>query len=156
MFWRVWDIQNGNHVFPSLWLFPHTRRPRRSQHPKFLLNLTTSSTLHSPVLNFSAYTVVVVIVTKNLKLQCHEIFCFWFFSWISFAQASDYTIRAVSNFFENSRRYSELKVCYRCQRHRWQMQKTFKQKNFYNFVWTPLGCRVNIYINYKFLPSSWL
>ncbi len=28
------------------------------------------------------------------------------FSWTSFPQASDYTIRAVSNFFENSRRYS--------------------------------------------------
>ncbi len=55
-----------------------------------------------------------------LKGQCHEIFCFCFFSWISFPQASDYNIRAVLNFFENSRRYSQLKVCHRCQRHRWQ------------------------------------
>jgi hypothetical protein len=83
-----------------------------------------------------------------LKGQCHKIFCFCFFSWISFPQASDYNIRAVLNFFENSRRYSQLKVCHRCQRHRWQMAKTFKQKNFNNFVWTPLGCRVNIYINF--------
>ncbi len=45
-------------------------------------------------------------VGNNLKGQCHEIFCFWFFSWISFPQAPDYTVRAVSNFFENSRRYS--------------------------------------------------
>ncbi len=29
-----------------------------------------------------------------------------------------------SNFFENSRRYSQLKVCHRCQRHRWQMEKS--------------------------------
>ena len=35
----------------------------------------------------------------QLKWQCHEIICFWFFSWISFPQASDYTIRAVLNFF---------------------------------------------------------
>ncbi len=84
----------------------------------------------------------------RLKGQCHEIFCFWFFSWINFPQASDYTIRVVSNFFENSRRYSQLKVCHRCQRHRWQMEKTFKQKNFNNFVWTPLGSSVNIYINF--------
>ncbi len=84
----------------------------------------------------------------RLKGQCHEIFCFCFFSWISFPQASDYNIRAVSNFFENSRRYSQLKVCHRCQRHQWQMAKTFKQKNFNNFVWTPLGSRVNIYINF--------
>jgi hypothetical protein len=62
-----------------------------------------------------------------------------------FPQASDYTMRAVSNFFENLRRYSQLKVCHRCQGHRWQMEKTFKQKNFNNFVWTPLGSRVNIY-----------
>jgi hypothetical protein len=28
------------------------------------------------------------------------------------------------------------------------MEKTFKQKNFNNLVWTPLGSRVNIYINF--------
>ncbi len=28
------------------------------------------------------------------------------------------------------------------------MEKTFKQKNFNNFVWTPLGSRVNIYITF--------
>ncbi len=83
-----------------------------------------------------------------LKGRYHEIFCFWFFSWISFPQASDYTVRAVSNFFQNSRRYSQLKVCHGCQQHRWQVEKTFKQKNFNNFVWTPLGSRVNIYINF--------
>jgi hypothetical protein len=33
----------------------------------------------------------------GLKGQCHEIFCFWVFSWISFPQAPEYTIRAVSN-----------------------------------------------------------
>ena len=38
------------------------------------------------------------------------------FSLNQFPQASDYTIRVVSNFFENSRRYSQLKVCHRCQR----------------------------------------
>ncbi len=30
---------------------------------------------------------------------CHEIFDFWFFSWISFPQAPEYTITAISNFF---------------------------------------------------------
>ena len=70
------------------------------------------------------------------------------FLWISFPQAPEYDIRAVSNFFENSRRYSQLKVCHRCQRHRWQMEKTFKLQSFNNFVWTPLGSRVNIYINF--------
>ncbi len=86
----------------------------------------------------------------NLKGQCHEIFRFWFFSWTSFPQASAYTIRTVSNFFENSRRYSQLRVCHRCQRHRWQMEKTFKQKNFNNFVWTPLGSTVELTYIYIF------
>ncbi len=86
--------------------------------------------------------------TFPLKGQCHKIFDFWFFSWISFPQASEYTITAISNFFENSRWYSRLKVHHRCQRHRWQMEKIFKQKSFNNFVWAPLGSRVNIYINF--------
>ncbi len=57
----------------------------------------------------------------SIKGQCHEIFCFWFFLWISFPPAPEYPIRTVSNFFENSRRYSQVKVHLRCQRHRWQI-----------------------------------
>ncbi len=45
-----------------------------------------------------------------LKAQCHEIFDFRFFSWISFPPAQGYPIRTVSNFFENSRWYSQLMV----------------------------------------------
>ncbi len=56
-----------------------------------------------------------------LKGQCHEIFCFWFFSWISFPPAPEYPIRTVLNFFENSRRYSQVKVHHRYQRHWWQI-----------------------------------
>ncbi len=47
---------------------------------------------------------------STLRGQCHEIFCFRFFSWTSFPQALEYTVRAISNFFENSRRYSQLKA----------------------------------------------
>ncbi len=46
---------------------------------------------------------------KQLKGQCREIFNCWFFSWISFPQAPEYTIRAVSNFFEHSLRYLQHK-----------------------------------------------
>ncbi len=56
-----------------------------------------------------------------LKGQCHEIFCFRFFSWITFPQAPENNIRIISNFFENSRRYSQVKVHHGCQRHRWQI-----------------------------------
>ncbi len=60
-----------------------------------------------------------------LKGQCHEIFLLfcWLFSWISFPPAPEYSIKTVSSFFKNSRRYSQLKVCHRCQQHRWQMEK---------------------------------
>ncbi len=57
-------------------------------------------------------------------------------------------MKTVSNFFENSRRYSQLKVCHRCRWHRWQMEKIFNLKNFNNFVWSTLGSRGNIYINF--------
>jgi hypothetical protein len=42
-------------------------------------------------------------------------------------------------FFENSRRYSQLNA---------QMENIFYEKSFNYFVWTPLGIRVNIYINF--------
>ncbi len=70
------------------------------------------------------------------KGQCHEIFCFLFFSWISFTPTPEYHIRTVLIFFENSRRYSQAKVhhryqrhrrhiCHRYQRHRWQILPSF-------------------------------
>ncbi len=43
------------------------------------------------------------------------------FSWITFPQAPDNNIRIISNFFENSRRYSQVKVHHRCQQHWWQI-----------------------------------
>ena len=85
----------------------------------------------------------------TLKGQCHEIFCFWFFSSISFPPAPEYPIRTVSNFFENSRRYSQLNIDHRCRWHRWQMKKIFNQKIFYNFVGTLLDSRVNINIHFS-------
>ncbi len=52
------------------------------------------------------------------------LFFFRFFSWITFPQAPDNNIRIILIFFENSRRYSQLKVHHRCQRHRWQIMGT--------------------------------
>ena len=43
---------------------------------------------------------MVFLTIKALKGQCHEIFCFWFFSWTSVPPAPEYCIRTVSNFFE--------------------------------------------------------
>ncbi len=57
----------------------------------------------------------------QLKGQCHEIFCFWFFPWIIFPPAPEYSLKNITNFFENSRRYSQVKVHRRYQRHRRQI-----------------------------------
>jgi hypothetical protein len=73
-----------------------------------------------------------------LSWHCPLIFVFWFFSWIGFLQAPEYTIRTVLNFFQNSRRYSQLKVHHWC-----QVEKTFNHKSFNNLIWTPLESRVN-------------
>ncbi len=88
---------------------------------------------------FLLYISGIAYIIYDLKGQCHEIFCFW----ISFPPAPEYSIKTVSNFFENSRNYSQLKVC-----HRWQMEKIFNQKNLNNFIWSPLGSKGNIYINF--------
>ncbi len=85
------------------------------------------------------------LLSGYLKRQCHEIFCFRFFSWITFPQAPENNSRVISNFFENSRRYTGGKfatgindtggkfchqfrmccwhrwqICHRCQRYRRQ------------------------------------
>ncbi len=76
------------------------------------------------------WTYLVWCICKiNLKRQCHEIFEFWFFSWISFPQALEYSITTVANIFKNSRRYSQLKVHHWCRWLWWQMEKIFNQKN---------------------------
>ncbi len=88
------------------------------------------------------------IMKMQLKGQCHEIFCFWFFSSISFPPTPENPIWTVSNFFEISRRYSQLKVDHRCRWHRWQMKKIFNQKNLNRFIGTPLDGRVYTYIHF--------
>ncbi len=40
-----------------------------------------------------------ILFSASLKGQCHEIFHFWFYSWISFPPAPEYLLRTVSNFF---------------------------------------------------------
>ncbi len=49
---------------------------------------------------------------RSLKGQCHEIFCFRFFSWITFPQHNN--IRIILNL-------SQVKVHHWCQRHQWQI-----------------------------------
>ncbi len=75
-------------------------------------------------LNTIKYGLCFILKNPNtyhkLKGQCHEIFRFWFFLSISFPLAPEYPMRTVSNFFKNSRRYSQVKVHHQYQRHRRQ------------------------------------
>ncbi len=65
---------------------------------------------------------VVSFARTRFKGEFHEIFDFWFFheSVSPKPLSSYYTIWAVSNFFENSRRHSQLKLQQRYRWHRWQ------------------------------------
>ncbi len=84
---------------------------------------------------------------RALKGQCHKIFRFRFFSWITFPQAPDNNIRIFSNFFENSRRYSQVKVHHRCQRHRWQIWHRCQRRRW-QIIRTISGCR-HLKVNLK-------
>ncbi len=67
------------------------------------------------------------------------------FLWISFPPAPEYPNRTVSNFFQNSRRYSQVKVHYRYQWHQWQICHRYWQS--WQIVGKKSGCwdlRVNL------------
>ncbi len=69
--------------------------------------------------NRCSYTVCRNSFILQLKKVIHEILNFKLSSWISSSRASEYPIRAVANFPENSRRYSRMNAYRRrCQRHR--------------------------------------
>jgi hypothetical protein len=88
-------------------------------------------------------------LTRCIKGTVSREFLLLVFLWISFPPAPEYPIRAVSNFFENSRRYSQVKVHHRYQRHRWQIIGTvlgcwdlkvnLKAKCLYMFILLPKG-----------------
>ncbi len=61
--------------------------------------------------------------TTFIKGTVPRDFCFWFFheSVLPPPPAAEYSVKTISNFFENSRRYSQFKVHHWYQRHRWQI-----------------------------------
>ncbi len=87
--------------------------------------------------------------TLPLKGQCHEIFCFWFFPWISFPQAPDYTIRAVSIFFW---KFVEIFAAQGLPPVSWTLMangKNLQSEKFLWFIFTPSGSRL-AYRNFFF------
>jgi hypothetical protein len=133
------SLSNTSVVTPLPFCYSHDSKRQTIMSNTIRRSFKSASHVQNvPVFNMSKLS----IRPSYLKGQCHEIFDFWFFSSISFPQAPEYTIRAVSKFFENSRRYSQLKVCHRCRW--WQMQKIFNHQSFNYLVWTPFGGRVNL------------
>jgi hypothetical protein len=71
-----------------------------------------------------------------------------------FPQAPENNVRVISNFFENSRRYSQAKVPHRCQRHQWQIMRTIsgcrhlkvnlRQKYIYMLSLLPKGAQTKL------------
>ncbi len=77
---------------------------------------TVKSTLnikHTPSDSDSSISLPFGTVSRDFLLQV--------FFMNHLPQAPDNNIGIISNFFENSRRYSQVKVHQRCQRHRWQI-----------------------------------
>jgi hypothetical protein len=61
------------------------------------------------------------MLNLQLKGTVSRDFLLLVFLWISFPPAPEHPIRTVSNFFENSRRYSQVQMHHRYQRHWWQI-----------------------------------
>jgi hypothetical protein len=82
-----------------------------------------------------------------LKGQCHEIFQLQAFSWISFPQALKYPSSVIKFFLKFAEIFADqgappvslTQVA---------NGKIFNQKSFNCFIWTPMGCRANIKINF--------
>ncbi len=94
--------------------------------------------LYLPIVS---YHILFCCLPSYLKGQCHEIF------------ASDFFLESISPKpliipLGPFRIFSKFRGDIRSSRFGKKWKKTFKQKNFNNFVWTPLGSRVNIYINF--------
>ncbi len=89
----------------------------------------------------------------GLKGQCHEIFFrLQVFYMDQFPPSSWFYHKRRSHFFENSRRYSQIKVHHRCQWHWWQMEKSSIRKVFIISIghfWVPeLAYKINFSIKF--------
>ncbi len=74
-----------------------------------------------------------------LKRQCHETFDFWFFM-NQFAPSTSVYHYVHFKFFQ---KFMEIFAA--------QGSPPVQMEKFNNLVWTPLGCRVSIYINFAFM-----
>jgi hypothetical protein len=115
----VWLINHDYGFFYVHEMFPYSQYVsdilRKMLLPKACRNLK-GRFRECEVLKTLAHFVADVLMSylaENLKWQCHEIFCFWFFFKNQFPPSPEYPNRTVSNFFENSRRYSQVKVHHR-------------------------------------------
>ncbi len=83
-----------------------------------ILTLQHPPSLHNRSKTFDS--ILKVTVSRDFLLKV-------FFSWITFPQAPDNHIWIISNIFENSRRYSQVKVHHWCQWHQRQICNRYQQ-----------------------------
>ncbi len=82
--------------------------------PLFYMTCTSGTSKWEKCLKRRFFIFYLNTVEKQFTLvcrmigQCNEIFDFRFFIWLSFPQATEYPIRAVSNIFKNSRRNLQI------------------------------------------------
>jgi hypothetical protein len=88
-----------------------------------------------------------ILYFRHLKGQCHEIFDFWFFHESVSPKNLSIPLRPF-RIFSKIRGDIRGSRCTTGVNDTGGMEKIFNQKNFNNFVWAPLGSRVNIYIHF--------
>ncbi len=85
----------------------------------------------------------------SLKGQCHEIFCFRFFSWITFPQAPENNIRIILNFFASSR-----KILIILFGHLWVVELTYIYIFAFKFTLSYLQPDIVPIICHRYLPPA--
>ncbi len=120
-----WSVELALVVFLSMrYIYDHkinnTLKGRQGFEKSDAVILFSAAPIHCSALTVIMYSARKILHKENeicwkstlsiLKGVWHEIFDFRFFSWLSVPWAHEYSLGAVSNFFENSRRYSRMNV----------------------------------------------
>jgi len=115
--WKV-DSLLAQHAdcIANLWTLNRSKR-RTHVHWnvwRFLIRTNISTVVFQratiSVLRLYKNSIIVFLLSELLKESLTRDFRLQVFSWISFPRAPEYTTGAISNFYENMRRFSKLKV----------------------------------------------
>jgi hypothetical protein len=121
---QVWHSVTP-HIFPFGIFYSRHQEEKTLKINKVWTNISNSTyTVHQTPERPARLNFILLkgTVPRDFRLQG------WL--WISFSQAPEYTIRTVSNYLENSRRYSQIKVHHQCRWHLWQMKQNLNEESF--------------------------